>query len=319
MAESNPFPQWLLAHSSLLHCSIIRLHQHRSRRMALQRDPVCRPRTLSAHVCSHFWLPLHPPHPHHSQAWEPFLVLYHDRHKERCLRWLQFADHLPLRRCEDRRNRDMAIRPPSPRTPPQRWLPLPRRERIKHIHNLCSCHRYRDRQHSSIQSPARCLAWLLLGWAHSNSEQHLCQHHLSRLTHRVNKFRSPVWDGAEYKWGIQRESTGAAEIAGGGSAYERNHAEVLESTSLADQFEEWNLETVVGWGSWFDQCRWCCCCCGGSLGTIVGWSGLTMDYGTEGSAWLLLIAPRWSVFLCIYEGRFIIILDPNGHFSSTAH
>lgn len=139
----------------------------------------------------------------------------------------------------------MAIRPPSPRTPPQRRVPLPRRERIKRIHNLCSYHRYRDRQHASIQSSARCVAGLLLGWAHSNPKQHFRQHHLTRLTHRVNKLCNPVWDGAEYKRDIQRESTGAAEIAGGGSAYERNHAEVLESTSLANQFEEWDLETAV--------------------------------------------------------------------------
>lgn len=164
----------------------------------------------------------------------------------------------------------MAIRPPSPRTSPECRLPLPHRERIKHIHYLRPHYRYRNRQHASIQSPARCLAWLLLGWAHSNSRQHIRQHHLSSLTHCVYKLCSPVWDGAEYKRDIQRESAGAVEIAGGGGAYERNHVEVLEPTGLANQFEEWNLETAVGWGGWSDQCRWCCCCVRGGLGSIMG-------------------------------------------------
>lgn len=75
ITESNPLSQWLLARSSLLYCPLIWLHQRRSWRMALQRDPICWPRTLCAHPCSHLWRPLHPPHPLHSQAWEPALSL----------------------------------------------------------------------------------------------------------------------------------------------------------------------------------------------------------------------------------------------------
>lgn len=113
----------------------------------------------------------------------------------------------------------MAVRYPSPRTTPQLRVPLPGRERIKYIHNLRSHHSYRNRQHAPVQSPARCLSGLLLGWARSNPKQHIRQHHLPCLTHRVNKLCSPVWDGAEHKWVIQRESAGAAEIAGGGSTH----------------------------------------------------------------------------------------------------
>lgn len=140
----------------------------------------------------------------------------------------------------------MAIRPPSTRTSPECWLPLPHRERIKHIHYLRPNYRYRNRQHSSIQSTARCLARLLLGWAYSNSIQHIRQHHLSSLTHCVYKLCGRVWDGAEYTRDIQRESAGAVEIAGGGGAFKRNHVEVLEPTGLANQFEKWDLETAVG-------------------------------------------------------------------------
>jgi hypothetical protein len=202
-----------LAPPPLLHSPIPRLHLNRIRRLALQLNPLRRPRTIRPNTLPHLSIPLHRPHPLGPQASKPLISLRHRPNLQRRLRHRRRPNPLPLRRPQNQRPRNLALRSKSPRTtvrplppslsllsnqtltyPPQPTSKLPHNPKRLHP-NHPPRHRNRHRQHAPLPHPALNNPRLLLGRADPDAEQYVFEHHGASVADCVDIIYAEHWTG----------------------------------------------------------------------------------------------------------------------------
>ena len=126
------------------------------------------------------------------------------------------------------------------------------RQLLQPIH-LWRRHRHWHRQYSPEPSPTRHAPLLFLRRPHTHPQQHLFQHHLPRLAHRIYRFRREF--RARTRYITQWYTAGATESAGSDGACKRHHVEILGSAGLADQYAEWDMEAIEERGGGLHQRR----------------------------------------------------------------